>query len=265
MSPRLVARSPDLKRLQDDGYDLKITKNGTHLLVAQVPYVNAAKQVKRGTFVSVLELNQDRTTKPNDHSAYFIGERPCDAGGTPLTEIIIGDTPEQLAEGVTVQFRFSSKPTHGRGYADYVEKVTTYVKILSHEARAIEPGVTAAVFPVIEADEDDPVFKYYDSSASRAGIDALSPKLALPRLAIVGVGGTGSYVLDLVAKASSMNYGPVISRSHIEERPIGARPIRSIIYGRRLRRTCGRSTCSTTTIFSSTPHSAAPGHSASRS
>jgi hypothetical protein len=32
-----------------------------------------------------------------------------------------------------------------------------------------------------------------------------------------------------------MNYGPVISRSHIEERPIGARPIRSIIYGRRLR------------------------------
>jgi hypothetical protein len=31
-----------------------------------------------------------------------------------------------------------------------------------------------------------------------------------------------------------MNYGPVILLSHIEERSIGARPTRSIIYRRRL-------------------------------
>jgi hypothetical protein len=79
MSLRLVARSPDLKRLQDEGYAIKITKNGGHLLVKEVPYLNASKQVKRGVLVSVLETNQDRTVKPNDHTAYFVGERPCDA------------------------------------------------------------------------------------------------------------------------------------------------------------------------------------------
>lgn len=197
MSRKLVARSPDLKRLQDEGFDLQLV--GTHLLVRQVPYVNVSKEVKRGTLVSVLEVHQDSTIKPTDHTAYLIGERPCDASGTELT-IIVGDNTQQLAQGVDVNFRFSSKPTHGRGYADYHDKITTYVKILMHEARAIDSTATALVFPTIEPDEDDPVFKYYDSSASRAGIDALSPKLAQSNIAILGLGGTGSYILDLVAK-----------------------------------------------------------------
>ncbi|MGA3124348.1 MAG: sigma 54-interacting transcriptional regulator [Polyangiaceae bacterium] len=67
-----------------------------------------------------------------------------------------------------------------------------------------------------------------------------------PRKGLFTEADGGTLLLDeigdmsflLQAKASSMNYGPVISRSHIEERPIGARPIRSIIYGRRLS-SCG--------------------------
>jgi hypothetical protein len=201
VSRKLVARSPDLKRLQDEGYDLKVTKTGGHLLVSQVPYLNASRQIKRGVLVSVLETHEDRTRKPDDHTVWFIGERPCDASGAPLG-FIISEAPENLAEGVTAQYRFSTKPTHGRGYADYHDKVATYVKILSHAAQAVDPNVNANMFPVIEADEDDPVFKYFDSASSRAGIDGLSPKLALSKIAIVGVGGTGGYVLDLVAKTS---------------------------------------------------------------
>jgi hypothetical protein len=79
--------------------------------------------------------------------------------------------------------------------------MTTYAKSLMHPAQAIDPNVKAQVFPVIaaDADEDSP-FKYFDTSSSRAGIDALSSKLAMPKIAIVGLGGTGSYILDLVAK-----------------------------------------------------------------
>ena len=44
------------------------------------------------------------------------------------------------------------------------------------------------------------VFKYIDESSSRAEIVAASEKLALKAIAIVGIGGTGSYILDLVAK-----------------------------------------------------------------
>ena len=53
---------------------------------------------------------------------------------------------------------------------------------------------------VIVPDDPGTLFKYLDTASSRAGITALSSKLELGRVAIVGLGGTGSYILDLVAK-----------------------------------------------------------------
>jgi tRNA A37 threonylcarbamoyladenosine dehydratase len=44
------------------------------------------------------------------------------------------------------------------------------------------------------------VFKYPDTNSSRAGIAALNEKFKGLKIAIIGVGGTGSYILDLVAK-----------------------------------------------------------------
>ena len=117
MSQKLVDRSPDLKRLRDEGYDISVV--GTHLLVHSIPYVDSYKTIKRGTLVSVLTLQQDRTVKPADHVTTFIGERPCDQNGAPLVNIIIGDNRQTLAHGLDVNFTFSSKPTHGQGYPDY--------------------------------------------------------------------------------------------------------------------------------------------------
>lgn len=197
MSQKLVDRSPDLKRLRDEGFDVKVI--GTHLLIRSVPYVNSAKEIKRGTLVSVLEFHQDEVKKPEDHVARFAGERPCDVRGQPL-QIIIGDTRETLAPGVETDFTFSTKPKSG--YADYYAKMKEYIKILEHEAQALDPDVRAETFPVVLPDEDEPSpFKYRDTASSRAGITALATKLVEPKVAIVGLGGTGSYILDLIAKA----------------------------------------------------------------
>lgn len=43
-------------------------------------------------------------------------------------------------------------------------------------------------------------FKYPDTNSSRAGIGALNTKFEDMKIAIIGLGGTGSYILDLVAK-----------------------------------------------------------------
>jgi len=59
----------------------------------------------------------------------------------------------------------------------------------------------AATFAPVGTTEEDSVFRYLDSASSRAGIRMANEKLELGKLAIVGLGGTGSYVLDLVAKA----------------------------------------------------------------
>lgn len=44
------------------------------------------------------------------------------------------------------------------------------------------------------------VFKYPDTNSSRAGITALNSKFEGQKIAIIGLGGTGSYILDLIAK-----------------------------------------------------------------
>jgi len=77
------------------------------------------------------------------------------------------------------------------------------VTILSGYAQVIEPGVTAKTFrPVSAAEgEEETVFKYIDTASTRAEIGSVTAKLAaVKKVAIVGLGGTGSYVLDFVAK-----------------------------------------------------------------
>lgn len=44
------------------------------------------------------------------------------------------------------------------------------------------------------------IFKYPDTNSSRAGIEYLNSKFENQRIAIIGLGGTGSYILDQVAK-----------------------------------------------------------------
>ncbi len=44
------------------------------------------------------------------------------------------------------------------------------------------------------------VFKYPDTNSSRAGITALNSKFEGQKIAIIGLGGTGSYILDLISK-----------------------------------------------------------------
>lgn len=44
------------------------------------------------------------------------------------------------------------------------------------------------------------VFKYPDTNSSRAGIDYMNSKFERQKIAIIGMGGTGSYILDQVAK-----------------------------------------------------------------
>jgi hypothetical protein len=196
MSQRLISLNPDLKRLRDDGYDILVL--GGYLLAKNIPYVNSRREIGFGTLVSELTLAGDRTVRPSTHVIHFSGEYPCHKDGTPIDQIRNQSLRQQLGNGVEIHHSFSSKPPSG--YGDYYEKLTTYVAILSGPASSIDPDVTAKSDPIIEPDEPDSVFKYIDTASSRAGIDAATKKLQASSVAIVGLGGTGSYVLDLVAK-----------------------------------------------------------------
>jgi len=197
MSHQLISRSTDLKKLRDEGYDIAIRSG--HLIVRQVPYVNSGKKICFGTLISKLTLAGDITAKPDDHVAFFEGEYPCHVDGTAIEQFRSGTERYNLGQDLCASHRFSAKPISG-GYANYYDKITNYEAILSGPAQDIDPSVTAKTFPVIEAKEDESVFNYIDTASSRAGINVVTNKLELGRVAIVGLGGTGSYILDLIVK-----------------------------------------------------------------
>jgi hypothetical protein len=196
MSQKLISRSPDLKKLRDDGYEIEI-RHG-HLLIHSIPYVNAERKVQMGTLVSDLSLAGDRTVTPHTHVIFFQGEYPCSNEGVPLEQIRHASEKKNIAGDIAIDHSFSNKPSGG--YANYYEKITQYIKIISHPAEALDDNVDPRTFKPIETTSEESVFRYVDTASSRAGIQVVSDKVASQRIAIVGLGGTGSYVLDFVAK-----------------------------------------------------------------
>lgn len=198
MSRLLISRNPELQRLIDEGYEIEIRAG--YLLVHSVPYVNSKKEVARGVIVSELTTSTpDVLCRPSTHQVHFIGEHPCKADGTDLVQIRCQSGEFKLVEGITAQHWFSNKPKCGY-YENYYEKVTSYVRVISSQARALDPDADARTFRAREPVEDDSVFLYQDTASSRAGIRRLAERFRQLRIAFVGLGGTGSYALDLVAK-----------------------------------------------------------------
>ncbi|MDQ0614041.1 hypothetical protein QF046_001682 [Microbacterium sp. W4I4] len=196
MSPSPVARSSDLQRLRAEGYEIEIRDN--HLLVHHVPYVTPTREMAYGTLISTLHLNDDQTLAPDTHVVSFIGERPSRVDGSEVSNLLHQKGPIQLTATITADFSFSNKPD--AGFADYYEKMTSYASILLGYALQLDPTATPKTYVVHGDDDPDSVFLYADSASSRAGISAINDKLRLGKIAIVGVGGTGSYILDFTAK-----------------------------------------------------------------
>lgn len=194
MSVAVINRNPDLKRLQDEGYELEV-RNG-YALIHNIPYVDASQTVQRGILVSPLNMSGDIVKYDGKHTIYFQGTKPYHKSGAPMDAVYHSSCNKTLA-GVSVEMMFSNKPA--AGYKDYYEKFTRYIELLSAEAKAIDPFVTAATFRKVVSCEDM-VFYYADTNASRAAISDVADKLRQQKVGIVGLGGTGSYLLDQVAK-----------------------------------------------------------------
>jgi ThiF family len=193
-----IDRSLDLQRLRTDGYNIQITKAG-FLVVHDVPYVNSKREIAIGTLGSNLDLAGDVTARPQDHTAKFIGEYPCDNEGKTLEVLRQTSGVFDLGGGLVAQHSFSRKPLRGH-YEDYHEKMTAYVALMGKYVAAINPEISAKTHKVIEPEDNNSPFNYLDTASARAEINTITARLADDAVAILGVGGTGSYVLDLVAK-----------------------------------------------------------------
>jgi molybdopterin/thiamine biosynthesis adenylyltransferase len=194
MSRLPTSRSRDLQCLVDEGYEIEIREG--YLLLHKVPYLDAEGTVRRGTLASPLELSGDETVNPvADHTVHFTGDHPHDESGRAID--IVASGGKRLLEGVVSKHLFSRKPPGG--YPDYYEKMTTYIGILSGPAQCVDSSATAITHGVVATDEES-VFEFLETASSRAGVSVATGRLRGLRVAIVGLGGSGAYILDLIAK-----------------------------------------------------------------
>jgi hypothetical protein len=229
---RLVRNSPDLARLVQEGFAIRIV-NG-FLVVDDIPFVDDAAEVQWGSLLCPLDLSGNTTAAPSTHIMCFVGGVPRDKNGEAINGLV-NDGVEKwsAAPDLTAVCGFSQKKPEGN-YSDFYEKVTYYAAMVTSPAQAVDPAATPYTFKPVQTDEDDGVFLYVDTYSSRAGITALNTLLALEKVVIIGLGGTGAHLLDALAKTPAITihlYDGDFLRTHNAFRAPGAAGLDDLAAG----------------------------------
>lgn len=200
MFQRLVSHNDDLRALVDKGYAIAFDSN--HLVVRDIPYLNSERQLQWGAFVVQLEFVDQERVRQRDHQVFFAGGVPHGLDGLPIPNLGGGPAQVPLTEAcgdIVVQRSFSNKPRVGGAFTDFFEKIESYVAIVSGPATELHRASPLTFRAVREADTSS-VFKFQDTLTSLAEIGDLSARFKDDVVAIIGLGGTGAYVLDFLVK-----------------------------------------------------------------
>jgi len=187
--------SPHIERLVADGYYVEIREE-KFLVIKRVPYLNINLEVRYGSIISPLEMSGNDVKLNPQHPVYFSGEQPYKANGGLLKPN--NSKKVELLPGLLADFYYSYKK-NGKPYPDYYEKMSHYVHMFSKHAIHIDPTVTFNVGSLIEVPSDSH-FQYSDCNSASPEVNILLKKFSDQKVGIIGLGGTGAYILDFVAK-----------------------------------------------------------------
>lgn len=201
MFQKLASHNDDLQRLIDKGY--AVTFDSTCLIIRDIPYLDYQLEKQIGAIVVKLKFIDNDRFEQDDHQIYFAGSAPYNLDGKPIPNLGGGAHTICLSEAcndVVVQLSFSNKPKSAGKYVDNFHKIETYVGFISGPAIHLY-GASPYTYRIVEESTDDSIFKFHDTLTSRAEITDLSKKLKNDVIAIIGLGGTGAYVLDYLVKS----------------------------------------------------------------
>ena len=195
---QLVSHNEDLKKLVDKGYAVSIDSN--HLVIRDIPYLNDQGELKIGAIVSKLNFIDPLNVRQVDHQIYFSGSHPFELNGSMIANF--GGGPHSIvleSSDISVERSFSNKPISTGAFVDHYEKIENYVALICGPAMEKFHGITPYTFQQYES-YGDSTFKFNDTLTSRAEIGDLAKKFKDDIVAIIGLGGTGSYILDYLVK-----------------------------------------------------------------
>jgi hypothetical protein len=194
----LASRNPFIDKIVNQGYDVGFIN--AHLVIFGLPYLNSSGELKYLDMICPLDLREEYLIdRPSNHKVYFAGEIPCNIDGQKIS----AGTAEEVrtvSDQIVGNRMLSSKPDGMRPYDSIEEKINQYLALISSPAVHKYPDVTPrrALKKHLEAELSPLIFP--DALSAHEGVVELSHKLRGHKVAIIGCGGTGAYVLDFVAK-----------------------------------------------------------------
>ncbi len=203
MFQKLVNHNEDIRRLVEKGYAVGFDSN--YLIVRDILYLDEKLERQVGAIVTKLVFSDPDHVVQDDHQIFFAGSHPHNIDGTRIANLGGGETNLALSDSaadVIVQRQFSNKPlVNGQlvPFKDFFAKIESYVGIIAGPAIARHGG-TVLTFRSVGQVADDSVFKIHDTLTSRAEITDLAAKFKNEIVAIIGLGGTGAYLLDFLVK-----------------------------------------------------------------
>jgi hypothetical protein len=194
-----TAPNQDLQCLVDEGYEISL--EGSYLLVHRVPYVRQSLTIGYATMISPYAEHNGVPNLNNDHTVFFTGSIPHRSDGASLETAMVANTQKQTVAGRAVLCQLSNKPEPiGDMLSSFYNKLTHYIGKLGSYASAIDPTASARGTGSFTRRQTPSVFHYPNWASARSGLEAYEAKLELRKVAIVGLGGTGAYILDGLAK-----------------------------------------------------------------
>jgi hypothetical protein len=199
----LVAPDGSLDRLRAAGRRFAIREN---YLVIAVPHLNGAGELRRGFIADPINLlNETDIGPPGNHQMYFIGEEPYDLTGASLVPVLGGGANQTaIFDGYVSSFYFSHKlqtaDGQNRNYVSVAEKFEQHYRTIAGPAvyRFAE-----ADGPFLDVDFGSDIispFCFPDTFSAHAELNGLNARLKPLTVGIIGLGGTGAYVLDFLSK-----------------------------------------------------------------
>lgn len=198
----LASRNGFIQELEDDGYLVDFV--GSHLLVYGLPYLNEQGELSYGDMASPVDLSAGGVIDPpGNHQVWFRGGRPHDQNGRQLR---LGGGPcrSKIADEFEADHSFSCKLRDENGqmrpYQSFEEKIRTYIDTITGPAMAAFPNATPLTAIELRAAERGTPLRFPDTLSARYHMNDLSRLLEGKRVGIIGLGGTGSYILDFIAR-----------------------------------------------------------------
>lgn len=198
MSQELICHNPELQRLQSEGFEIEV--RGGLLIVHHIPYLNCKTEMLSGTLAMALNTSGNTVVRPHDHTAYWIGQQPCNSDGSIVPSLVNGPRRYNLGRGLISDYYLSCYPDSTSGYKNYYDKVMVYYNTISAAALNYDKHKFLQLKGSGKVRSAGSVWRYDDTNASRAGIIGINERMLGYKVAIIGLGGTGGYLLDYLAK-----------------------------------------------------------------